>query len=132
MPKAKRSATKRARHKKWLKRAKGYRGSRSRVFKRAKEAVLKAGQHAYHDRRKKKSVQRGTWQIRINAAVREHGMSYARFIHGLRQAGISLDRKVLSHLAGRQPEIFARIAKTAKSETEGRPEPSRRAPAKRG
>ena len=113
MPRAARSVAKRQRHRKWIKRAKGYRGNRSRVFKRAKEAVLKAGQHAYHDRRKKKTLLRQRWQTHINAAVRQHNLSYSRFIHALRTHNISIDRKVLAHLAKEQPEIFEEIVTTA-------------------
>lgn len=115
MARTKHSVAKRARHKKWIKRAKGYRGSRSRVFKRAKEAVLKAGQHAHHDRRKKKSVKRKSWQVHINAAARQHGTSYSRLIHGLRQANIALDRKILAQLATEQPAIFKKITDTVKT-----------------
>ena len=116
MSRAKRSVAKRARHRKWLKRAKGYRGSRSRVFKRAKEAVLKAGQHAYHDRRKKKSIKRGQWQTHLGAATRQYGLSYSLFIHSLRQTNIELNRKVLAQLAGEQPAIFKKVIESAKKE----------------
>lgn len=116
MSRAKRSVAKRARHRKWIKRAKGYRGSRSRVFKRAKEAVLKAGQHAYHDRRKKKSVKRAQWQSRLGAAARRHSLSYSRLIHNLRQANIELNRKVLAQLASEQPGIFKKVIESAKKE----------------
>lgn len=114
MPKAPRSIPKRARHKKWIKRAKGYRGRRKAVFKIAKEAVLTAGQHAYHDRRKKKSNFRALWQIRINAAARQHGLSYSRFIAALRAHNITIDRKILSDLATNHPETFASIANKVK------------------
>lgn len=113
MPRASRSVSKRARHKKWLKRAKGFRGRRKSVFKLAKEAVLKAGQHAYHDRRKKKSRFRQLWQVRINAAARSHGVSYSRFIRALKEHNIQLDRKVLAHIAKDQSDVFAAIVKTA-------------------
>lgn len=106
MARARNSSATRARHKKWIKRAKGYRGRRSRVFKIAKEAVLKAGQHAYRDRRKKKANFRQVWQIRINAAVRQHGLSYSRFIHQLRTHNVELDRKVLADLAQKEPAAF--------------------------
>lgn len=106
MPRASRSIAKRKRHKKWLTRAKGFQGRRRTVFKLAKEAVLKAGQHAYTDRRKKKGNFRALWQQRINAAVREHGLSYSRFQHALKTSGVTLDRKVLSHLAVDHPQIF--------------------------
>lgn len=106
---------KRHRHKKWIKRAKGYRGRRKAVFKIAKEAVLTAGQHAYHDRRKKKADFRSLWQIRINAAARAHGLSYSRFIQGLRRHNIAVDRKILSDLAQNHPDIFKAIAEKAAS-----------------
>lgn len=98
-----------ARHRKWLKRAKGYRGRRRKVFKLAKEAVLKAGQHAYFDRRKKKAVKRQEWQTDINAAARQHGTTYSRLIHQLRQSNVELDRKVLSELAMNHPDTFQAI-----------------------
>lgn len=106
MARASNSSATRARHKKWIKRAKGYRGRRRRVFKIAKEAVLKAGQHAYRDRRKKKANFRQIWQIRINAAVRQHGLSYSRFIHHLRTHNVELDRKVLADMAETEPQTF--------------------------
>ncbi len=109
MPRASRSIAKRARHKKWLKRAKGYRGRRKTVFKLAKEAVLKAGQHAYFDRRKKKSQFRQLWQVRINAAARAHGMSYSRFMHRLQEQDSTLDRKVLAEIAAKHPMLFKTI-----------------------
>lgn len=116
MAKASRSVAKRRRHKKWLKRAKGYRGRRRTVFKLAKEAVLKAGQHAYYDRRKKKSAFRALWQLRINAVARQHGISYSRLIHALKNTHVELDRKILAQLANEHPEIFAKIVETAKKE----------------
>lgn len=115
MAKAARSVAKRARHKKWIKRAKGYRGRRSTAFKVAKEAVLTAGQHAYNDRRKKKADFRSVWQIRINAAARQHGISYSRFISGLRKNNIVIDRKILSQLAVQKPEVFEQIVEQAKA-----------------
>ena len=111
MPRASRSVAKRARHKKWIKRAKGYRGRRSQVFKLAKEAVLKAGQHAYNDRRKKKGVQRAQWHRVINAAARQHDVSYSRLTHMLREQNVELDRKVLAQLALEQPEMFGELIK---------------------
>ena len=111
MPRTPRSVPKRARHKKWIKRAKGYQGRRKNVFKLAKEAVLKAGQHAFYDRRKKKARFRSLWQIRINAAARQNGLSYSRFIHSLKANQVMLDRKVLAGLASDRPEIFAEIVK---------------------
>lgn len=117
MPRASRSVSKRARHKKWLKRAKGFRGRRKTVFKLAKEAVLKAGQHAYHDRRKKKSRFRQLWQIRINAAARAHGVSYSRLIRGLKEKNIDLDRKVLAQIAQEHTDVFAAIVKSVVTDT---------------
>lgn len=107
MPKAPRSVAKRRRHKKWIKRAKGYQGRRSHVFKLAKEAVVTAGQHAFHDRRKKKGQFRALWQIRLNAAVRPHGLSYSRFIHALKLANSELDRKALAALATSDSASFS-------------------------
>lgn len=112
MPRATNSPAKRKRHKKWIKRAKGYRGRRSTVFKLAKEATLKAGQYAYRDRRHKKNDFRKLWQIRINAAVRQHNLSYSKFIHGLRQTNVELDRKVLAQIAQRQPKLFQKVIET--------------------
>jgi large subunit ribosomal protein L20 len=109
MSRASNSPQTKARHRKWLKRAKGYRGRRHKVFKLAKEAVLKAGQHAYFDRRKKKAVKRQEWQTDINAAARQHGTTYSRLIHDLRQSKIELNRKVLSELAMDHPETFQTI-----------------------
>jgi large subunit ribosomal protein L20 len=117
MSRAKRSVAKHKRHKKWLKRAQGFRGRRNTVFKLAKEAVLKAGQYAYRDRRKKKTVLRQRWQMKINAAARPEGISYSRLIHGLRQANVELDRKVLAQLAVERPETFGSIVATAKDKT---------------
>jgi len=112
---APRSTTKRQRHKKWLKRAKGYRGRRSRVFKIAKEAVLKAGQHSYHDRRKKKGQFRSRWQTQINAAVRGHDLSYSRFMHQLKSRQIELDRKVLADMAVNHPELLDQLIEHIKT-----------------
>lgn len=109
MSRAGNSVQTRARHKKWLKRAKGFRGRRNSVFKLAKEAVLKAGQHAYFDRRKKKTAFRQEWQVIINAAARQHGLSYSHLVAALRRSQVSLDRKVLSQIAQTKPEIFEKI-----------------------
>ena len=113
MPRAKRSVAKRKRHKKWIKRAKGFRGQRSTVFKRAKEATLKAGQYAYRDRRKRKSVVRHRWQTQINAAVRQHETTYSRFMHDLKAANIALDRKILAQLASEKPKVFEKVVEEA-------------------
>ena len=99
MPRVKRGVTARARHKKILVQAKGYRGRRSRVYRVAKQAVMRAGQYAYRDRRNKKRVFRRLWIARINAASREHGVTYSVFMNGLKKANIELDRKVLADMA---------------------------------
>ena len=115
MPRVKRGVTARARHKKILTQATGYRGRRNAVYRIAKEAVMKAGQYAYRDRRKKKSVFRALWIARINAAVREMGMSYSVFMNGLKKASIDIDRKVLADLAVHDKAAFAKIAEQAKA-----------------
>ena len=113
MPRVKRGVTARARHKKVLKQAKGYYGARSRVFRVAKQAVIKAGQYAYRDRKQRKRQFRALWITRINAAARECGLSYSRFMDGLKKASIELDRKVLADLAVHDKEAFAELAKLA-------------------
>jgi large subunit ribosomal protein L20 len=115
MPRVKRGVQARARHKKILKKAKGYRGARSRVFRVAKQAVTKAGQYAYRDRRTKKRQFRRLWIVRINAAARECGLSYSRLINGLSKAGIEIDRKVLSDIAIADFAAFSKIAEQAKA-----------------
>src|SRR6266567_6000308 len=115
MPRVKRGVTARARHKKVLEQAKGFRGRRSNVYRIAKEAVMKAGQYAYRDRRKKKSVFRALWIARINAAVREMGMSYSVFMNGLKKAEIEIDRKVLADMAVHDRAAFGKIAEQAKA-----------------
>lgn len=114
MARVKRGVTARARHKKILKRAKGYRGARSRVYRVAKQAVIKAGQYAYRDRRNKKREFRSLWIVRINAAAREFGLSYSRFMNGLQKASIEVDRKVLSDLAIFDKAAFGELANKAK------------------
>lgn len=114
MPRVKRGITARRRHKKIIKLAKGYRGSQNRRFRSAMEAVLKAGRHAYNDRRRKKRDFRSLWIQRINAASRLNGMPYNRLIHGLKEAGVELDRKILADLAMHEPETFTAIAQVAK------------------
>jgi len=109
MPRVKRGVTARARHKKILTLAKGYRGRRGNVFRVAKEAVMKAGQYAYRDRRNKKRVFRSLWIARINAAAREHGLTYSVFMNGLKKAAIEVDRKVLADLAVMDKAAFAQI-----------------------
>ena len=115
MPRVKRGVTARARHKKILDLAKGYRGRRSKVFRIAKEAVMKAGQYAYRDRRAKKRVFRALWIARINAAVRQGGMTYSRFMNGLKKASVEIDRKVLADLAVMDKPAFARFMEQAKA-----------------
>tara|TARA_B100001013_G_scaffold201716_1_gene122198 strand:+ start:582 stop:941 length:360 start_codon:yes stop_codon:yes gene_type:complete len=115
MSRVKNSVQTRQRRKKVLKRAKGYRGARSRTFKVAKQAVMKAGQYAYRDRRQKKRVFRSLWIIRINAAARENGLSYSKLIAGLKKAQIALDRKTLADMAVNDKEAFSLIAEEAKA-----------------
>ena len=115
MPRVKRGVTARARHKKVLDLAKGYRGRRGNVFRVAKEAVMKAGQYAYRDRRAKKREFRALWITRINAAVREHGLSYSVFMNALKKAEIEIDRKVLADLAVLDKPAFAALVEKAKS-----------------
>ena len=115
MPRVKRGVTARARHKKVLDQAKGFRGRRNSVYRIAKEAVMKAGQYAYRDRRVKKREFRALWIARINAAVRELGMSYSVFIAGLKKAAIDIDRKVLADLAVHDRPAFNKIAEQAKA-----------------
>lgn len=118
MSRVKRGVASRARRKKVLKAAKGYYGARSRSFKVAKQAVIKAGQYAYRDRRQRKRQFRNLWIIRINAGAREHGLSYSRFIAGLKKAAIEVDRKVLADLAMHEPAAFAVLAEKAKAALE--------------
>jgi len=115
MPRVKRGVTARARHKKVLDAAKGYRGRRSRVYRVAKQAVMRAGQYAYRDRRNKKRVFRALWITRINAATREHGLTYSKFINGLKKAAIGLDRKVLADMAVMDKAAFAAIVNQVKA-----------------
>jgi large subunit ribosomal protein L20 len=115
MPRVKRGVTARARHKKVLAKAKGFRGRRGNVYRIAKEAVMKAGQYAYRDRRNKKRDFRVLWIARINAAVREAGMTYSRFMAGLKKGAIEIDRKVLAELAVSDKPAFGRIVERAKA-----------------
>ena len=115
MPRVKRGVTAKARHKKVLTQAKGYRGRRNAVYRIAKEAVMKAGQYAYRDRRVKKREFRALWIARINAAARVHGLSYSRLINGLGKAGIEIDRKMLADIAVHDAESFGVIAEKAKA-----------------
>lgn len=115
MPRVKRGVVARARHKKVLKKAKGYYGARSRVYRVAKQAVIKAGQYAYRDRRQRKRQFRALWIVRINAAARECGLSYSRFMNGLQTAGIELDRKILAEMAVNDRTGFSQLAEKAKA-----------------
>ncbi|GAA5094127.1 50S ribosomal protein L20 [Wohlfahrtiimonas larvae] len=115
MARVKRGVIAHARHKKVLKKAKGYYGARSRVYRVANQAVIKAGQYAYRDRRQKKRDFRSLWIVRINAAARECGLSYSRFINGLKKANIEIDRKVLADIAVFEKEAFAALAEQAKA-----------------
>jgi large subunit ribosomal protein L20 len=115
MPRVKRGVTARARHKKVLKQAKGFRGRRKNVYRVAKQAVMKAGQYAYRDRRQKKRQFRALWIARINAAVRELGMTYSSFMAGLKRANIDIDRKVLADIAVADKAAFAKIAGQVKA-----------------
>ena len=114
MSRVKRSVNARKKRRAVLKQAKGYRGQANSNYKRAKEAVLKADQYAYRDRRNRKRDFRRLWITRINAAARQNGMSYSQFIHGMGLAGIELDRKVLADIAVRDPETFRRFAERAR------------------
>ena len=115
MARVKRGVTAKARHKRVLGKAKGYYGARSKLFKTAKQAVIKAGQYAYRDRRQRKRQFRALWITRINAAARMHGMSYSRLINGLHKAEIDVDRKVLADIAVHDPEAFGALAAKAQA-----------------
>ncbi|EAT13792.1 50S ribosomal protein L20 [Bermanella marisrubri] len=115
MARVKRGVVARRRHKKVLKQAKGYYGARSRVFRVAKQAVIKAGQYAYRDRRQRKRQFRALWIARINAGARINGLSYSRFINGLKNASIEIDRKVLADLAVNEKAAFAALVEKAKA-----------------
>jgi large subunit ribosomal protein L20 len=115
MARVKRGVVARARHKKVLDKAKGYYGARSKIYRVAKQAVIKAGQYAYRDRRQRKRQFRALWITRINAAARLHGMSYSRLINGLHRAEVDVDRKVLADIAVHDPDAFAALAAQAKA-----------------
>ncbi len=115
MPRVKRGVTAHARHKKVLAKAKGYYGARSRVYRVAHQAVTKAGQYAYRDRRQRKRQFRALWIVRINAAARDNGLSYSRLINGLKKAAIEIDRKVLADLAVYDKPAFSVLAEQAKA-----------------
>ncbi|HVH77413.1 MAG TPA: 50S ribosomal protein L20 [Stellaceae bacterium] len=119
MARVKRGVTAHARHKKVLALAKGYRGRGSAAFRIAIEKVEKGLQYAYRDRRNRKRDFRGLWIQRINAGAREHGLTYSQFMHGMKLAGLELDRKVLSDLAVREPEAFAAVVATARAALDG-------------
>ena len=116
MARVKRGTIARRRHRKVLARAKGYYGARSKVFRVAKQAVIKADQYAYRDRRQRKRDFRSLWIQRINAAAREHGMSYSRFINGLKKAEIGVDRKMLAELAVNDKAAFKALAEKAQAQ----------------
>jgi large subunit ribosomal protein L20 len=116
MARVKRGVVARARHKKVLNKAKGYYGARSKVFRVAKQAVIKAGQYAFRDRRVRKREFRALWITRINAAARINGLSYSRFMNGLSRAGIEVDRKMLADLAVHDAAAFTALAEQAKAE----------------
>jgi len=115
MARVKRGVTARAKHKKVLKKAKGYYGARSRVYRVANQAVTKAGQYAYRDRRQKKRQFRSLWIVRINAAARMFDMSYSRLMNGIHKAGIEVDRKMLADLAVHDIDAFGKVAEQAKA-----------------
>jgi large subunit ribosomal protein L20 len=115
MPRVKGGVTTRKRHKKILELAKGFRGGRSKLYRTAKNAVTKALTYAYRDRRRRKRDFRSLWIIRINAAVREHDLTYSKFMNGLKKANIQLDRRVLANLAAEDAGTFAELVKSAKA-----------------
>ncbi|MBU2954366.1 50S ribosomal protein L20 [Marinobacter sp. F3R08] len=115
MARVKRGVVARRRHKKILNQAKGYYGARSRVFRVAKQAVIKAGQYAYRDRRNRKRAFRALWIARINAGARANGLSYSRLIAGLKKANVEIDRKVLADLAMNEQHAFAAVVEKAKA-----------------
>ena len=115
MPRVKRGVTARARHKKVFDQAKGYRGRRKNVYRIAKQAVMKAGQYAYRDRRQRKRQFRALWIARINAAARINGLSYSKLINGLTKAGVEVNRKMLADLAVNDLAAFNQLVETAKA-----------------
>jgi large subunit ribosomal protein L20 len=114
MSRVKRGVAAKRRHKRYLKAAKGYVGARNRLIKTAREAVEKGWKYAYRDRKQRKRQFRALWIVRINAAAREHGLSYSRMIHGLDRAGVEIDRKVLADLAVSDPRAFGALAELAR------------------
>jgi large subunit ribosomal protein L20 len=121
MPRVKRGVVSRASHKKVLSQAKGYRGRRKNVFRVANEAVMKAGQYQYRDRRQRKRQFRSLWIARINAAAREAGMTYSTFMNGLKRAAIDVDRRVLADIAVHDPAAFTKLAQSAKASLPAQP-----------
>ena len=119
MPRVKGGPRARKRHKKVLKLTKGQWGTKHALFRRANEAMLKSLSYAYRDRRNRKRDMRRLWITRINAAARQSGLSYSRFVHGLKQAGVELDRKVLAQMAVEDADAFAHLVEVAKAEVEG-------------
>ena len=115
MPRVKRGVAANKRKRRILRRAKGYYGGRGNLLKTAREAVEKGWKYAYRDRRQRKRQFRGLWIARINAAAREHGLSYSKLIHGLKEAGVELDRKSLAALAVSDPKVFADLTELAKT-----------------
>lgn len=115
MPRVKRGVASHKRHKKMLKATKGFRGLRSRTFKQAKTAWMKAGENEYRDRKVKKRVMRSLWITRLNGACRAAGITYSRFIEGLTKKAVLLDRKVMAEIARTEPEVFAKLVEVAKS-----------------
>ncbi len=115
MPRVKRGVTSKRRHNRILRQAKGYYGARGNLLKTVREAVEKGWKYAYRDRKQRKRDMRALWIARINAAAREHDLSYSRFIYGLKQAGVEMDRKVLAQLAFSDPKAFGDLAELAKS-----------------
>ena len=114
MPRVKRGRVRASKRKNLLNQAKGYKWGRKKKIKLAKTAIKKAGVYAYRDRRTKKRIRRGLWQINLNAAVRQYGLTYSRFIHALKTKKIELDRKVLAQLAQKEPKVFAKIVEAVK------------------
>ena len=115
MPRVKRGFKARRRHNRILKLAKGYRGAHGRLYRSAVEAVERALCYAYRDRKQRKRAFRRLWIVRINAAVRPHGLSYSRFVHGLSKAGVELDRRVLAELAANEPAAFGKVVEVARA-----------------
>ncbi len=115
MSRVKRGVAAKKRRARILKEAKGYTGARSRLLKTAREAVERAWRYAYRGRKERKRDFRSLWIARINAAAREHGLSYSRLVHGLKQAGVEVDRKILAQLAVEDPKAFAQLAELARS-----------------